>query len=64
MGKKATKARKGFLTEDEQDAIRLGIKALKQKADDMGSALFAPKGPIMYCLYAADDLKRLLKRGK
>ena len=61
---KKKKARSGFLTEDERDAIKLGIKALKQKADDMSSTLFARKGPIMYCIYAAEELRHLLKRGK
>ena len=51
------------LTDDEADAIESGIKALEQKARNIGSlGGFGSKGPIMYCQYAIYDLRRLLKR--
>lgn len=56
---------KRLLSKDKRGAVRLAIKALKQRAEsirELGS--FGTKGPFMHCIYAIDTLKQLLKRRK
>ena len=57
--------RKRLLSKNERDAVELAIKALKERAEGISErGSFGTKGPFMYCIYAIDALKQLLKRRK
>lgn len=64
MPKAKDKRREGFLTKDDRDAIRLGIAALKDMAEQWSEVPFAGKAGIVYRLHAAKTLRQLLKRDR